>query len=1412
MADPVTPAPQQAPPQPAPPQPAPEGQVPVGPGGPDIAAQLGWLADEGVFVLPFGVGLRLTAEAIGDGKKKIEIAQQYLPKLPGLTIETAEFNPQSASAMVKFKGQTAIPLTDAKPYSISFRKSDGKPSDFSVKTQSTLEWMGKPSLSLSWTPAEGLKAEAVVKADKFVPKSLAKVATAQGDLTLSLANGMLSGTIDTTIATKDVLTAHLKGAFTTEGLAASVDLASNTKWLGEVKGQGAIDAAGQITARIDKAAGELPSLIPGLTFKGGMMSVVLNSDGTISGGFEGLTLDYAGLATATASFTIASGKLSGSADLALAIPGMNSATGKIAMNNGLLSGSFALGKDTFPEGLPLQSGSISGTISETGALAFKGSVGISLGPAGTGQLVASYSGAEGIAISATVDLAIPGLQAAKFTVAYDGTGISGEGELAVDPELLAGITGNAKVTYKEGLWAGEATLGYSADNGKLSGSITVRVRQAEDASLKVSGDGDVTAKIAPRLEGRLHATIKEEGGIDVSGEISVTEPIPMFPEYRVEKELLNISQSIPLWAILVAVLRIRAGVRAGIGPGVFRNIKITGSYTIGEEGEPSFAITGEMYIPAFVEGYVGFGAGLGLDVVLGSLTGGIEAMGTAGIYGAISVIPELAYENGDYSISGVATMAAGARLKLSLNAWAEVEALWITVWDNTWELASVTMPIGPDLGLQAKMAYTFGKPDPPTLDFSTSDIDTDRLVQDAMPKDGPPNTGTREAVKNEAKWQGAQKAKGPAADAVPPELQAQAATAPPVAEPKGGTAPGGKGAKPKAPDGSVKPVEDPTKIDPKTGQATDPATSAKQTAEAKSPDPAAAGTVADDKAADTKEPRHPAQVTIAMLDEPPAPMPRTKAQQEADVEAAAKMVQLVTTLVGDTDALDDYFAKIKARFVLSSIEFVITPGPNVSVLVKVNSEKMVTIKEEVRNLPSTDKDTKVKFTLAERTFNFGPDTPGGPDHKVTDKLGIKMVAESLTPLHPQGAGPSDAALGNIFNFLNTLGPTGAHGYIKGHLLNDNLGGPGQAENLYPITQQANADHANLIEDEAKKRVNQDHFWVRYEVDIQNEKVSNLPATPTMGKAISIDADMHAKLSILGTSGLEPTLIKSVVIKSRFNTTADQFGDKTAKELTKTEQAERDKAKEAFLKAPDTNPAAGAAPGATNESQVQTSVDVATLDPSKLKQVPVDQSLVQLSKAAGPGPTLFLEPKVLAAIRQVVAAAAIPDYLGRPDRSLKVRLEGAAGMGPARIATVIARGGAVLAAHAAAPGAPVDVGPLLASDAATFRAINTAATADDIAAIIAKFNAEAADAAALAKMPAQMKAADWKKFFGLFDTASQSDRTDFAAKVADKATATRVKDSSGYKAFKDEFRAAGGLSTDDPMMTAIRTKLGYGKES
>ena len=344
------------------------------------------------------------------------------------------------------------------------------------------------------------------------------------------------------------------------------------------------------------------------------------------------------------------------------------------------------------------------------------------------------------------------------------------------PQQIPGLTGNLLVVYKDDRFSGHGKIGDAKD--KFSGWVELFVAQDEKGKLAASGSGEVKARLTDWLTGMVHIDVLPDATTKIAGELKADD-IKIFDEKKADRELFKVSQNIPLWAILVAVIRLRGGVRGGVGPGWLRGVTARGTFSTGEGEEPSFSITGELYIPAYAEAYIAFGAGLGLDVLIGELTGGLEAEGTAGIYGAVSVMPEIAYENGNFTITGVATLAAAAKVKLALKAWAEVEAFWITVWEDEWKLAEWVWDVGPTLTLQASMKYVFGHPEPPSFDVKTSDIDADQLIQDAIPKDGARGSGAREALKNSAEWKGVLKeaaAKDPSK--IPAELADKAGKAP----------------------------------------------------------------------------------------------------------------------------------------------------------------------------------------------------------------------------------------------------------------------------------------------------------------------------------------------------------------------------------------------------------------------------------------------------------------------------------------------------------------------------------------------------------------------------------------------------------------------------------------------------------
>ena len=104
-----------------------------------------------------------------------------------------------------------------------------------------------------------------------------------------------------------------------------------------------------------------------------------------------------------------------------------------------------------------------------------------------------------------------------------------------------------------------------------------------------------------------------------------------------------------------------------------------------------------------------------------------------------------------------------------------------------------------------------------------------------------------------------------------------------------------------------------------------------------------------------------------------------------------------------------------------------------------------------------------------------------------EKVGVGMVAKVLGPDHPQGSGPDTSVTKK--HIVEREKATGEK-YIRGHLLNGDLGGPGEAENLFPITAQANALHYQKIEKMAKSIVNDDKGYIQYSVNVTNRDDKN----------------------------------------------------------------------------------------------------------------------------------------------------------------------------------------------------------------------------------------------------------------------------------------------------------------------------------
>lgn len=219
------------------------------------------------------------------------------------------------------------------------------------------------------------------------------------------------------------------------------------------------------------------------------------------------------------------------------------------------------------------------------------------------------------------------------------------------------------------------------------------------------------------------------------------------------------------------------------------------------------------------------------------------------------------------------------------------------------------------------------------------------------------------------------------------------------------------------------------------------------------------------------------QSIAQVLSGPPALNPRDAQQKQADVDHAAALARRIIGQSGSLAQVEAFFPALKRRFGLVRAEFINLGQPGAALALQVNPTALVT---SLGGLEWTLNNPTASRSGLTQDVHFTTGTLGG------DTVAVEMEARALGPTHPQGGPPSNGALSGIMANLSTdPKQDGAHKFIKGHLLNDNLGGLGIAQNLYPITALANKNHEAYVESWVKQKVNLQGHWVYYRVQVKS---------------------------------------------------------------------------------------------------------------------------------------------------------------------------------------------------------------------------------------------------------------------------------------------------------------------------------------
>lgn len=217
--------------------------------------------------------------------------------------------------------------------------------------------------------------------------------------------------------------------------------------------------------------------------------------------------------------------------------------------------------------------------------------------------------------------------------------------------------------------------------------------------------------------------------------------------------------------------------------------------------------------------------------------------------------------------------------------------------------------------------------------------------------------------------------------------------------------------------------------------------------------------------------RLPNPLTLATLNDAPVTTPRSSEEEQIDLNGARQVMLLAAETADGSEELASYFDRIRTRFALTEVAYQAN-GDNYNVKLRATQQQTADVNVAMRG---TTPGISVSSQITHNTGTAAGDTVG--TSMEADPVGQDKINA--------GSEPRESALRGVMNKLVT-NPSrrSASKYIKGHLLNHNIGGPGDNTNMYPITGAANSAHHSRVESRVKGWVDR-HYWIYYSVRVRS---------------------------------------------------------------------------------------------------------------------------------------------------------------------------------------------------------------------------------------------------------------------------------------------------------------------------------------
>ncbi len=676
--------------------------------------------------------------------------------------------------------------------------------------------------------------------------------------------------------------------------------------------------------------------------------------------------------------------------------------------------------------------------------------------------------------AAEVEARVRGLEEGRLSLQRDPEGrISGEATLAA--ALPRNLSGRVTVAWDGSEIRGSGTFGYQGE--KFSGEVTVvvlsreaaRTRAAGEAATAAPAEGTARRRGRPRelvvfgegtlqfaftdwLSGSAQVIVDEAGHLTVIGEIRPQAEYELFPQRDYNRRLFRIEAraiyGLPVVGNVFIFANIGMDAFAKLGPAKLYNIVVAGTYSTDPEQARDFSIRGSLNVSAAAGLRLRGEGGAGLEILDHDIKAGAGINALAGVQGYAEATPVIGYRErtreagedrkGEFFIRGELEMAARPFLGLEGDLFVEVDAPWWSpVPDKrwTWPLGGKEWPLGGSLGVKAEIDYVFGSGEWPSIEFGEVDFDADKFLTDLY-NDHPAGGGGGEEKPATWKERNSPEAEPPAPSrggnaergAPPPQSPARPRVA------RGSARRSGRPVDPNARTADGRTVREYQARARRRGQA--PAETGSPPRGAR-PEPRQAGDDAEAR-------RRRWQAGVQAVERALEPVKRTGIAEEP----LQRLLESVRRRAG--------FQRLYARKGRDGRWEIYGEMSQ--------AQQAASVPDNPRAESRCPSAEIAEEALPETHVKWEPPFPGYG-------FGTKMEADPLTKKPPKnGGGSRPTEEGPIWEVLKKRKQGGSTYYIRGHLLSQDLHGPGVWKNMTPITHSANGLHFHRVEKELKNKV------------------------------------------------------------------------------------------------------------------------------------------------------------------------------------------------------------------------------------------------------------------------------------------------------------------------------------------------------